>query len=249
MKNYQEVVKNRFNAEEDAANSIYAPHHPIGKYTRKVLFDKLNAFLLFYYKIPYKYASLKLLDLGCRAGGMIHFFQSVGFASNHLTGIDFSKTRIEKAQMQNPAVTFLVDDVLTFNLFPKKFNLICSFDLFSHLTTKEQLVQGLQNTEQHLEKDGIFLWYDIYSNDHFSPAEDSDSWGFNNQQMIQLAEEAGLEVIYYTPLFKNFFNRYHSIYQVKRLSARLISLLEKILPGTPGNLLYVFQKKSVTLKP
>ena len=40
MKNYQDVVQDRFNQEsdEDAANSIYDASHPIGKYSRKYFF-------------------------------------------------------------------------------------------------------------------------------------------------------------------------------------------------------------------
>ena len=57
-----------------------------------------------------------------------------------------------------------------------------------------------------------------------------------------MAREAGLEPIYYSALFKAFFNKYHSVYQAKRLPAFLLQFLEKILSGTPGNMLLVLKK-------
>ncbi|MBI5541112.1 MAG: class I SAM-dependent methyltransferase [Bacteroidia bacterium] len=245
MKNYQDVINERFDTEIDNNNSIYSPIHPIGKYVRKKMFGGLNVFFN-EYKIKYgELSNKKLLDIGCGDGGMIEYFLTIGFFPDKIMGIDLSSNRINKAQKRNKDVQYTLADITTLNLNERKFNLITSFDLFSHLTTKEQIIKGLSNVYNHLEDDGLFLWYDIYSKDHFLPAKDADSWGFNKEQMIYLSIELGFEIVYYKTFFKNFFNRYHSIYQVKRLSPGIVNILEAILPGMPGNIMLVFKKKNV----
>src|SRR5687768_13678757 len=109
MKNYQEVVKDRFESEADTTNSIYAPNHPIGKYIRETLYQGLNKFLVKYAAGNGPLDTKKLLDIGCGSGGMIEYFISQGFSPQHVTGIDLSKNRIERAQKQNPAATFIHD--------------------------------------------------------------------------------------------------------------------------------------------
>jgi SAM-dependent methyltransferase len=242
MENYKDVVNRRFDQEDDIG-SIYSPNHPIGKYIREVLCKGLDEFLNQYSKDKGELITKKLLDVGCGDGGLITYFICKGFSPQNITGIDLSKTRIYKASRQNPSVTFILNDLLTFQLSQHRFDLITAFDLFSHFTTESQILQGLSNVFNHLEDDGIFLWYDIYSKDHFSPPDITDSWGFNKRQMIYLSETAGFELISYRPFFKNFLNRFHSAYQVKRLPSGIIKLFEKILPGMPGNLMLILKKQ------
>ena len=60
--------------------------------------------------------------------------------------------------------------------------------------------------------------------------------------MINLAQKAGFELVYYRPFFKLFFNKYHSVYQVKRFPPIMVRIMEKILPGSPGNMLMILRK-------
>ncbi len=244
MKNYQDVVNDRFNQEIDDSNSIYSPNHPIGKYTRKVLFKGLSTFLTTYFDDTRPIDSQKLLDAGCGKGGMIRFFISQGFSPANTVGFDFSQTRIIQAQEQGQGELYLHADVITFKIDAPKFDIITSFDLFSHLQTKEQIIKGLKNMALNLDDKGLFLWYDIYAKDHFTPIKGVDSWGFSREQMIELSKEAGFELVFQKSFFKNYFNRYHSVYQVKRLSAFVVKVLEIVLPGTPGNIMMGFKKRS-----
>jgi cyclopropane fatty-acyl-phospholipid synthase-like methyltransferase len=123
-----------------------------------------------------------------------------------------------------------------------KFNLITSFDLFSHISSKEELILGLKNINKSLTDNGVFLWYDIYSKDHFNAPFNSESWGFSIEQMKDLASEAGFEIKSTNLLFKKFLGRYHSVYQAHRIPIGLLQMLEKIIPGTPGNVLLVLKK-------
>lgn len=242
MKDYQDVVNERYNNEVDDVNSIYSPNHPIGKYTRKIIYKGIDEFLSRCYTDAQTIKNMKLLDVGCGKGEWLTYFVSKGFSSSNVMGIDLSEKRIEKAILQNPGLNFKVSDILSFNLQPSKFDLIVSFDLFSHLTTKEQIIQGLLNVFNHLKNDGVFIWFDIYSKDHFNSKTNTDSWGFSKQQMMSLATEAGFKIISYRTFFKNFFNRYHSIYFADRVSPTALRFLEKVLPGMPGNIMFELKK-------
>lgn len=243
MKHYQDVVKTRYGDGENFETSIYAPHHPIGKYSRKVIFNGLDDFIKKYRHEKGELKSKKLLDVGCGNGGMLAYFSSRGFSIQNLTGIDLSKSRIAIAKKENPGIRFLVGNGIDFNLHPEKFDLITAFDLFSHFHTREQIISGLQNIKNHLADDGWFLWYDIYSKDHFNPLPNVDSSGFSKEQMYDLAQASGFEIVYEKKFFKQFFNKYHSLYQARRLPYFVLRILEKTLPGMPGNFLVVGRRK------
>ena len=243
MKDYKDVVYNRFNKENEATTSIYCSYHPIGRYSRKILFSGLNKTLIDFERKRKETSEIKLLDIGCGSGGMIEYFITKGFQSANCYGVDLSVTRISKAKQQFPEVNFICGDALDQHFTTLQFDLITSFDLYSHFATAEQIILGLQNANKSLAENGTFFWYDIYSKDHFKAAINSESWGFNLQQMKELAKAAGFEVISTQPFFKKFFGRYHSIYQAHRIPSSVLQLLENILPGTPGNMLLVLKKK------
>lgn len=242
MKDYKIVVNERFDEEKDMSSSIYAPNHPIGKYSREVLFSGLHKFLVEYSFHLKNLSEIKLLDVGCGSGGMIEYFVSKGFLPANCYGVDLSASRISAAQQLLPNVNFICGDALNQQFTSFQFDFITSFDLYSHITREDQIIEGLKNVNKSLAKNGVFLWYDIYSKDHFNAPQNVDSWGFNKQQMIQLAQNAGFEVISTYSFFKKFFGRYHSIYQAHRIPATLLKILEKVLPGTPGNLMLVLKK-------
>jgi ubiquinone/menaquinone biosynthesis C-methylase UbiE len=244
MKHYLDVVSDRYDQEEEPASSIYAPTHPIGKYAREVMFRELTGCLSWYEKHYGSVREKTLLDVGCGDGGMLQFFTGYGFQPDHATGIDLSEKRIARAKQLYPDVQFVCADGIYFDLQPATFDLITTFDMLSHFQTKKEITDALQNMHRHLSEKGVLLWYDIYSKDHFSSPENVDSWGFSKQQMISLAKEAGFEPAYYRSCFKLFFNRYHSVYQVRRFPVWMVRLMEKILPGVPGNNLLVLKKSS-----
>ena len=245
MKEYTDVVYNRFNKENEATTSIYSAYHPIGRYSRKILFKGLNKILADFEANKKPLSEIMLLDVGCGRGGMIEYFISKGFQPANCYGVDLSVTRFSKAKQQFPEVNFICGDALDQHFTTLQFDLITSFDLYSHFTTTEQILKGLQNANKSLAENGTFLWYDIYSKDHFKAPINSESWGFNLQQMKELAKAAGFEVISTQPFFKKFFGRYHSIYQAHRIPSSVLQLLESILPGTPGNILLVLKKKKM----
>jgi len=242
MKDYKEVVNERFDAEKDITNSIYSDNHPIGRYSRKILFAGLHKFLKNHFIHNKSLKTSKLLDVGCGSGGMIEYFVSKGFLPAHCYGVDLSVSRISAAKKLLPGANFVTGNALNQHFTNVSFDLITSFDLYSHITSEKEILEGLINVNRSLSENGIFIWYDIYSKDHYNAPKNSESWGFNKQQMIQLAQNAGFEVITTYSFFKNFFDRYHSIYQAHRIPTSLLKVLEKVLPGTPGNIMLVMKK-------
>lgn len=241
MKDYKDVVNERFDEGNDETSSVYAENHPIGKYLREVLYGGIDQFISCILKEDL--SKMRILDIGCGNGGMLSYFIEKGFSADKVIGIDLSLTRIENAEIKYPDLMFYCDNAINFKLENQKFDLITSFDLFSHFSSREDIINGIKNVSDHLAEDGLFLWYDIYSKDHFSPNRGVDSWGFNVKQMISIANESGFELVYKKTFFKLFFNKYHSVYQAKRFPLKLIKLAEIVLPGSPGNLLIVFKKK------
>lgn len=239
MKDYKEVVTERF--DRDAGDlGIYAPTHPIGRYIANTLFNELDQSIQ---QLELDKSSAYAVDLGCGEGAVLEKLISFGFREEQLGGVDLSSKRIEAAQKRLPGVSFTTADIVHYDL-EKKADLILCFDVLSHLDQREDILSVLRAIHRNLNDGGSFIWYDIYSADHFSSPENADSWGFNKKQMIDLAQECGLNLVAEKALFRNFFNRYHSVYQAKRLPHGLLSTLEKILPGSPGNLMLSFRKDS-----
>ncbi|OFZ38139.1 MAG: hypothetical protein A3D92_00705 [Bacteroidetes bacterium RIFCSPHIGHO2_02_FULL_44_7] len=244
MKDYKQVVKERFDRENMDQPSIYAPDQPIGIYSRKILFRALHEMLEAAILPKGPLDTLRLLDVGCGNGEMLEFMMNEGFSQEHLAGVDFSSVRIEKAKGKFPNIHFDVADITLPLPFNEVFDVVTAFDLFSHLSNEKQLLAGLKSVSDVLPMDGLFLWYDIAALDHFGSPHGADSWGFSKAQMIDLANRSGFEVVHYKGIFRNFFNRYHSLYQAKRVSHSVLRVLEKLLPGRPGNHIFVFVKRS-----
>ncbi len=244
MLNYEEVVKNRFDQEEDPEKSIYAPNHPIGIYSRKVLFTALDKVIKDHFSESDELNQLLLLDIGCGNGGMLQYFIEQGFDQKKLFGIDLSESRITRAKLKLPEADFSIGDVTKVKLEPEKFDAVSAFDLFSHLKTKEDIIAGLSNIYDSLKPGGVFIWYDIYAADHFEVPESNESWGFSKEQFKQFASECNFEIKEQKPLFKKFFNRYHSLYQANKLPSGILQILERILPGNPGNMMNILIKNT-----
>ena len=242
MRDYKEVIESRFDKENE--QSIYSADQPVGKYIRSVLFKELDKFVAAFQKhTVLELADVRLLDLGCGYGEMLFYFSEQGFAAENMMGIDLSTKRTNTAQEKYPQIKFSRQDAIHFQISDEKFDLITAFDLYSHVPDRTSITEGLKNVNKHLDEKGVFLWYDIYFKDHFSDSSNSDSCGFSKEQMLDLAKEAGFELFYSARLFKVFLGKYHSVYQVNRFGPSMIKTLEKLVPGTPGNLLLAFRKK------
>jgi 2-polyprenyl-3-methyl-5-hydroxy-6-metoxy-1,4-benzoquinol methylase len=238
MKDFREVVQDRFDRE--AGNlGIYAPDQPVGKYISKHLNRRLSAV---FDSLHLDRKNCRVVDFGCGEGDLLKRLVSHGFSPKHLLGVDLSEKRIEVARKRHPELQFKTADVVEERL-EEAADLILCVDVLSHLKNRNDIISALTSIRSQLAPNAYFIWYDIYSSDHFNAPEQADSWGFNAVQMNELAHEAGLEPVTKVSLFRKFFNKYHSAYQARRVPSFILPFMEKIIPGTPGNLMMVYKKR------
>jgi len=185
---------------------------------------------------------LKFLILDVERVGLHVFFSDLAESPQNIFGVDLSKNRIARAIEMNPKINYTVGDVLFPPHFSTNFDIVTAIDIFMHLKSKEDILLGLNNIKNLLNNNGYFIWYDAFASDHFKVSEGQDHAGFHPKQMIALAKEAGFTPVFKINVFKRIFWKYHSLYLIKRLPVWLVSVLEKILPGSPGNMVIIFEK-------
>jgi SAM-dependent methyltransferase len=246
MKPYKQVVAERYDGYERHIHlyqNQYALLNPIGftadRAIRKAFYKAFNHIR----SQGVDLTSCHLLDIGCGKGYATRLFSEFTGNPKQITGIDLSETRVREAQILNPAINYLKGDLVELPTLPQPSDIITVMDVFMHLATEEEINQAFHNIHNQLINKGFFIWYDAYAKDHFTSATNADHRGFNITQSIQLAHKAGFTLTYKSTLFKTFFNRYHSLYFSRYLPNWVISLLEALVPGKPGNFLLVFQKQ------
>lgn len=245
MDSYQNVVQDRYNTAEKTIHtydSMYSMINPIGFYgaqvQKKAYYDCFNYFR----KRGMDITQAKILDVGCGKGFVTRFFAELTQNPSLIYGTDLSNFRIDEAKRLNSSIHYSVDDVVSPTLQVRDFDIISAIDVFMHLKTKEQIMQGLNGIHAQLSTEGYFIWYDAYAKDHFSKVENKDHEGFHPKQMKALAREAGFVLVYEKSLFKRILWKYHSLYLIKRLPKYLVRICEVFFPGTPGNMIYIFKK-------
>jgi len=156
MKSYKSVVQDRYETESTEENdSIYSPNSQIGKYSRKVIFRSLKSILD---RFSNEKGNLTILDVGCGKGTLVDFFLSEGFTEKNIYGIDLSSNRINQAKTKYPSVNFVNGDALELTDITTEFDVITTFDLYSHFISKEEIIKGLKAISSKLKDTGTFIW-------------------------------------------------------------------------------------------
>jgi SAM-dependent methyltransferase len=106
------------------------------------------------------YTNLEILELGCGSGGHAEVLCRIG---NQVVGIDLSEGMIDRAKKkQIQGFEPLVGNIVSFNL-NKKFDCVISmFHVMSYLTKNKDLLSCFSNVNNHLHKNGLFVfdfWY------------------------------------------------------------------------------------------
>lgn len=93
----------------------------------------------------------KILDVGCGEGGVLSFFQQLGYACS---GLEISPQRVEYAQQkQGNQIQFFQGDIETFTC-PQSFDVILLLDVIEHIADKQQAFLTLKKC---LAPDGWLL--------------------------------------------------------------------------------------------
>jgi SAM-dependent methyltransferase len=245
MKTYLEIVEERYNTREaniHIYDNQYSFINPVGFYGKirlqtlfYVIFNKLR-------EMQIDISKLKILDVGCGTGWWTRFFAEMLNSPLNIYGIDLSVVRVQMASKINPRMHYSIGDITNFRCAEGKFDLISAIDVFMFFNTEEQIMNALRNINSYLNENGVFIWYDTYSKDHFSSKTNQEGAGYSPRQIEGYAEKSGFKKLFMFPIFKNLLWRYHSMYLVKRFPFWLVILMENILPGSHGNLCYVFRK-------
>jgi 2-polyprenyl-3-methyl-5-hydroxy-6-metoxy-1,4-benzoquinol methylase len=108
-----------------------------------------------------------ILDVGCGTGSHASILSDRGYT---VTGIDISKVMVRKA-MENAGKSrikaeFFVQDMRKIRL-NRKFDRVIMFEVFGHLLTYEDLANTLSGLNQHLNKDGLFI-FDFWNSEGIS---------------------------------------------------------------------------------
>jgi SAM-dependent methyltransferase len=102
-----------------------------------------------------------ILELGCGSGSHAYYFSQNNF---EIFGVERSIEMVDKALEKNIKNFYPIHaDIENFVINDKKFDVALSlFHVISYLTDNELLLKSLQNINQHLTENGIFIfdvWY------------------------------------------------------------------------------------------
>lgn len=243
MKPYQQVIEERYDGREknqDIYHNVYSIINPIGFYGHINIENTIYKIFRFLIdKEDVDITSIKILDVGCGSGWITRTFAEFTGCPSNISGIDLSDYRIQTAKEFSKSIEYIKGDIVAGYQFRNKFDLITAFDIFMHLNTKEMIESALANIHKYLNSNGSFVWFDAYAKDHFDCPVDAELNGFSQKQMDIFAEDAGFKKVYELSLYKYFFGR-HSLYLYNKLPITLVKVIEKIIPGNPGNMVKIF---------
>jgi len=246
MKHYKEVVAERYDSRYQQLNiyeNMYSRINPIGFYgdlrVREAYYKMFNVIR----KSNIDISKLKILDLGCGDGNWTRFYAELTEGPENIHGIDLSKYRVKKAKKMNPGIQYEVSDILLPVDSSIKYDLVTINVVLMHFDEKSDINKILENIYNILKDPGYLIWLDTYAHDHFAAPMNAESYGFHPSQMENLCSTNGFKRISTIKMYKNILWRFHSMYLYGKLPPKLIELMEIILPGSPGNIMILFQKE------
>ncbi|EKD28648.1 MAG: hypothetical protein ACD_79C00252G0013 [uncultured bacterium] len=245
MKSYKESLKEYYHGERLKQNIYtdkYSLLNPVGYRCYSKIIEKLH-FLFNLIKKEYDFEKINVLDLGCGKGWFTRYMAEVLQDPKRVFGFDISEFRIEHARKMNPEISYINNDFLEIKEINRKFEMITAFDLFMHFKNADEIHKAMEKVDPLLTDTGIFIWYEPFAKDHFTSPDNADGWGFNPKQMDEFAKKINLKLKYEFSIFKIFYlKKAHSLYLIKKYPRWFLDLLELVLPGTPGNIMRIYQR-------
>lgn len=247
MKNYDEVVKERYdkeNVNEDILLNVYSYINDVGYYGSREISNLLRAYVKLLLDSNKEINDLKLLDVGCGNGYITRCLAEILNNPQQVYGFDFSKSRVTNCQKMNPNINYKHGNVVKAFDYDIKFDGISSFDVFMHLKDEKDILAGLRNIKDSLSRDGIFLWYEVNAKSHFDNINDnSDGAGYSEYEMDDYAKQVGLELVFAGGRYRNYPLVGSSYYYMSNKTHYLLELLDK-LPLLPRTINYRFYKNT-----
>lgn len=112
---------------------------------------------------------LRILDLGCGAGGELSGLTRFGAEPVRQVGVDLSLDRLTQARNSHPEAIFLCADGNALPFRNGSFDLVCQFTVFSSILSARLRSRLAGEMTRVLRPGGYLLWYDFQVNNPWNP--------------------------------------------------------------------------------
>ena len=252
MKSYKRVVNERYDKQkytgEGIVKDIYSPVNPIGFYGEYKAAQILFEFVNLINQNRRKLDAIKICDCGCGDGIKTRFLTELLENPDQVYGVEFSRNRLQHCKSMNQALHYEYGDLtepgggIPFNV---QFDGITAFVVFMHFTTEKEILSALKNVYNSLNRNGLFLWYELNARSHWDgKRKNVDHWGFSIKEMDRYALKAGFKLVRQSSIYSiiPFINK-PTVYLVKSMkSILLLELLER-LPFKKNNVIRIYRKE------
>ncbi|MEI6385051.1 MAG: class I SAM-dependent methyltransferase [Spirochaetota bacterium] len=244
MKNYQDVVRDRYdNPESKAVPDIWALLGRIGHYSEGKIRDLLWRSVNIARSGGLDLGKATILDIGCGSGFWTRVMAEYKGSPEDIYGVDLSSLRIAQAKKMNGFISYeLCDIVEGIPSFGVTFDMVLLFDVLMHLRSQGQIDKAMANIGRLLNKDGWLLVYDAWAPDHFTSSSGSDWQGFSERQLLDAVKSAGMRIVTKENVFKYLWKNRHSALVAHSRPRMFVEIAERLYPGNPGNIAVLARK-------
>lgn len=238
MKDYDEVVKSRYDRDDFSSSGIlrnqYSIINNIGSRGFHKKFDVLRTFIKEIIVYSNKsFDGFSLCDCGCGTGSISRMCAEILGTPKNVCGFEFSQNRLNYCKSMNNNIDYRFGNIVNDFPFSNTFDALLCFDVLSHIRKESDIVDSLKNLYNHTNVGGGLLWFEINAKTHFTNY-DADTQGYSKQEMNHFAESVGFKEIKFYGMFKRFkiFNKeYQTYYLANKFSTTVLDVIEKIIPG------------------
>jgi SAM-dependent methyltransferase len=107
---------------------------------------------------------VRLLDVGCGAGGTLRDFLAYGARPENVAGVDVLEARVSRAKRLAPHLDYRVADAAALPFGNDAFDLALAFTLFSSITDPTTRTRIAAEILRVVRPGGGILWYDFWIN-------------------------------------------------------------------------------------
>lgn len=198
MRDYKQVVEERYNSEDPKKNRAYSCMTKKGRLGKLTWICILSDFIKYVTKQTKKeYTELSICDCGCGTGNVTRIIVDLVENSQNVCGFEFSQKSLNECKSLNNSIEYkhgdLVEAIPDFECSTVFDGMIAS-TVFMHLRKKEDVMAGLLNIKNKLADNGVFMWYEANADTHYAEDEE-DGRGFSRKEMEEHAKEAGFKLV------------------------------------------------------
>ncbi len=239
MRDYKQVINERYNNEARRGTDINCIYHPTSKTGLYVYYSNMlllqNLYRKIYKRTGVNPIDMRILDCGCGNGANTRIMTELSGGASNIYGTDYSMNRIKTCKEINSIINYKYANLVEEIPYDMIFHGITIFDVMMHIREEDDVIRGLKNCYEKLEKGGVLLWYEPLVKTHYDNL-DSDGQGFSKSEMDRYAKEVGFHLIDRVGVHKKLPGNRGSIYMIEKYGVRFVRIIEKLWPGNPLNI-------------